>query len=117
MKSLILVLTFASLAACAGVNTRSYARWPYRGPMLMVTNPTQNRLVVRARDGMGREIVTATIKPNGKECFRWPFIHAIGYLIAAGSDTLTTEPFEPWSADGWEWTGQFEPVSNPNVCR
>ena len=43
-----------------------YARWPYRGPMLMVTNPTQSRLVVSARDGMGRELVTATIKPNGK---------------------------------------------------
>ena len=117
MKTLIAVLALATLAACATANTRRYARWPYRGPMLMVTNPTQQRLVVMARDGQGREIVTATIKPNSKQCFRWPFIHAIGYLVAAGSDTLTTDPFEPWSADGWEWSGQFEPVSNPNVCR
>jgi len=116
MKSLMIpVLAIAALAACASAN--KYARWPYRGPMLMVTNPTQSRLVVSARDGQGRELVTATIKPNGKQCFRWPFIHAIGYLIAAGSDTLMTEPFEPWSADGWEWSGQFEPVSNPKVCR
>ena len=117
MKRLISALALTTLAACATANTSHYARWPYRGPMLMVTNPTPNRLVVRARDGMGRELVTATIKPHGKECFRWPFIHAVGYLIAAGSDTLMTEPFEPWSADGWEWAGQFEPVSNPKVCR
>jgi hypothetical protein len=116
MKRLLLaVLTIAAVAACASAN--KYARWPYRGPMLLVTNPTNSQLVVSARDGMGRELVTATIKPKGRQCFRWPFIHAIGYLIAAGSDTLTTEPFEPWSADGWEWSGQFEPVSNPKVCR
>ena len=116
MKKLLLpVLAIAALAACASAN--QYARWPYRGPMLQVTNPTQGRLVVMARDGAGRELVTATIKPNSSMCFRWPFIHAIGYLIAAGSDTLMTEPFEPWSADGWEWSGQFEPVSNPKVCR
>ena len=38
-------------------------------------------------------------------------------LVAAGRDTLTTEPFQPWSADGWEWSGQLEPRSNPKVCR
>ena len=113
MRGFIPVLTLAALAACA----TNYARWPYRGPMFQVTNPTTNDMVVMARDGMGRELVTARIKPNSKHCFRWPFIHAVGYLIAAGRDTLRTEPFEPWSADGWEWSGQFEPVVNRNVCR
>jgi len=115
MKVLVPLLA-AALTACITSNY-NYARWPYRGPMLMVTNPTQGQLVVRARDGMGRELITATVKPNGRQCFRWPFIHEIGYLIAAGSDTLTTRSFEPWTADGWEWSGQFEPVANPKICR
>jgi len=74
--------------------------------MMMVRNPTRETVVVLARDGTGRELITARLQPNGKQCFRWPFIHAIGYLRAAESarDTLTSEPFQPWSADGWEWS-------------
>jgi hypothetical protein len=116
MKKVLGVLALGTLAACA--NLTQYAKWPYRGPMMMVRNATPNALVVISRDGMGRELVTARIKPNSKQCFRWPFIHDIGYLIArAPGDTLQTEPFKPWSADGWEWSGQIEPVSNPKVCR
>jgi hypothetical protein len=86
--------------------------------MMMVRNSTQARMVVVARDGQGRELVTAHVKPDSKQCFRWPFIHDIGYLVAqAPADTLTTEPFRPWTADGWEWSGELEPVSNPRVCR
>src|SRR5207302_9757878 len=83
------------------------------------TKSDAQHLVVLARDGTGRELVAARVEPNSKQCFRWPFIHAIGYLVAAESphDTLTTEPFQPWSADGWEWSGQLEPKSNPNACR
>ncbi|MFN2572214.1 MAG: hypothetical protein ABR537_11510 [Gemmatimonadales bacterium] len=113
------VLALATLAACA--TTTQYTQWPYRGPMMMVHNPTTSTLVVMARDGTGRELVAARVEANSKQCFRWPFIHAIGYLVTADSraDTLTTEPFKPWSADGWEWTGggQGEPVSNARVCR
>src|SRR6202165_3130371 len=107
MKRLIPLLALAVLAACASANR--YARWPYRGPMLMVTTPTHSRLTVMARDGMGRELVTATIKPNGKQCFRWPFIHAIGYLIAAGGGPLPTEAFGAWGADGWGGAGRVKP--------
>jgi hypothetical protein len=109
------VLIIALAASCA--TTGYYARWPYRGPMFLITNRSSGDLTVSARDGLGRELIAATIKPNSQQCFRWPFLHAIGYLIAAGSDTLTTHPFEPWSSDGWEWSGQIEPVSNPRVCR
>ena len=110
-------LAVAVLIGCASA-TR-YTQWPYQGPMMMVRNPTPNTLVVLARDGTGRELVAARVKPNSKQCFRWPFIHAIGYLVAAESphDTLRTEPFQPWSADGWEWSGQLEPKSNPKACR
>lgn len=102
------------LAACS----TKYARWPYRGPMLRVTNPTQSNLVLLARDGQGREIVTAKIKPKESLCFRWPFIHEVGYLrLAQGQDTVSTQAFEPWSADGWEWSGEFEPLVNKAVCR
>ncbi|HEV8264368.1 MAG TPA: hypothetical protein VGQ06_05410 [Gemmatimonadales bacterium] len=113
MNRVLLFLTL-TLTACASLQ---YSHWPYRGPMLMVSNPTTAPLVVLARDGVGRELVTAKIKPHGRQCFRWPFIHAIGYLVAAGSDTLTSQPFEVWSAHGWEWSGQFEPVANPRACR
>lgn len=116
MRAAILpLLAFAAVAACAGTNRTT--EWPYQGPMMMVRNPTPNPVIVLARDGMGRELVAARLNPNSNQCFRWPFIHAIGYLIAAGRDTLTTEPFQPWSADGWEWSGQLEPRSNPKACR
>lgn len=111
-------LALAAAAACASGGMR-HTQWPYEGPMMLVRNPTTNTLVILARDGSGRELVTARINPNGTQCFRWPFIHAIGYLVAAESstDTLTSEPFKPWSADGWEWAGQIEPKSNPRACR
>ncbi|MDP3912072.1 MAG: hypothetical protein Q8Q14_16945 [Gemmatimonadales bacterium] len=109
-----LAVVFVIFAACS----TKYARWPFRGPMFRVTNPTQNTLVVLARDGQGRELVTAKMTPSATHCFRWPFIHEIGYLmIAQGLDTLKTQAFEPWSADGWEWSGQLEPVANKDVCR
>ncbi|HLZ45985.1 MAG TPA: hypothetical protein VKQ05_09950 [Gemmatimonadales bacterium] len=110
-------LALAVMAACAGA-TR-YTQWPYEAPMMLVRNPTANTLVVLARDGAGRELVAARIEPNRTQCFRWPFLHAIGYLAAteATTDTLTTQPFRPWSADGWEWSGEVEPRSNPNACR
>jgi len=118
MRAAILsVIAIAAAVACARGSTTRYTQWPYEGPMMMVRNPTPNPVVVLARDGMGRELVTARLQPNSNQCFRWPFIHAIGYLVAAGRDTLTTEPFQPWSADGWEWSGQLEPRSNPKVCR
>jgi hypothetical protein len=117
MRAAIGVLALVAAAACA--SARQYTQWPYQGPMMMVRNPTRNPLLVLARDGMGRELVTARIGPNSRQCFRWPFIHAIGYLVAEGSDTLTTGAFQPWSADGWEWSGQRggAPRSNPRACR
>ena len=117
---ILTVLALAAAAACATATQNT--QWPYRGPMMMVRNPTPNTMVVLARDGTGRELITAHIKPNSRQCFRWPFIHAIGYLVVtadAHAGTVTTEPFKPWSADGWEWAGggEREPVSNPKVCR
>ena len=109
MQSRILAaLLLAAVFGCASA-TR-YTQWPYRGPMMMVRNRTQNTLVVLARDGTGREVITARVRPQSNQCFRWPFIHAIGYLVAAESphDTLTTQPFQPWSADGWEWSARAE---------
>jgi hypothetical protein len=100
----IIALAFLIAAGCARATL--YTQWPYRGPMMLVRNPTPHALVVLARDGTGRELVTARVQPKGKQCFRWPFIDATGYLRAAesSSDTLTTEEFQPWSAEGWEWT-------------
>ena len=110
-----LALALAGIAACA---TRTqYTEWPYQGPMMKVRNATTAPLVVLARDGTGRELITARLKPNGQQCFRWPFIDETGYLVGAGADTTTTEPFKPWSADGWEWSGQHAPVSSPRACR
>ena len=58
------VLTIAAAAACARGNTTRYTQWPYEGPMMMVRNPTPNPVVVLARDGMGRELITARLQPN-----------------------------------------------------
>jgi hypothetical protein len=122
MSSRILAtLAFAALsAACAGV--RSYTEWPYVPPLMMVRNPTAHPLLILARDGAGRELVAARLRPKSRQCFRWPFIHAIGYLVSTDADgspadSVTTGAFRPWTADGWEWAGQVEPVSNANACR
>lgn len=101
---IIIALAFLMAVGCAGA-TR-YTQWPYRGPMMLVRNPTPYAFVVLAGDGTGRELIAAHVQPKSKQCFRWPFIDATGYLRAAesGTDTLTTEKFQPWSADGWEWS-------------
>jgi len=114
VPALVLAALTASVA-CARAN--HLTQWPYKAPMLLVKNRTDKPLVISARDGIGRELITATVKPQGTQCFRWPFIDAIGYLVASGGDTLTTAPFQPWSADGWEWSGQSIPVSNAKACR
>src|SRR3954468_2332128 len=102
---IIIALAFLIAAGCASVSPR-YTQWPYRGPMMMVRNPTRETVVVLARDGTGRELITARLHPHSKQVFRGPCIHAMGYWGATGSarDTLTSEPFQPWSADGWEWS-------------
>ena len=106
----LLVLT---LFGCASANT--YARWPYRGPMIEVTNPSHTNVVVTSVDAEGRALVTARIKPQGRACFRWPFIHRVGYLFA---ESTSTQPFEPWEADGWSWVaGSDAPTPNPRACR
>ena len=111
MSRAFLALLLLTLFGCA----RPYAKWPYRGPMLEVTNPTSRRVIVSARDAEGRELVTARIGANGRLCFRWPFIHRVGFLVA---DSTMSGPFEPWSADGWSWVaGDAAPSANPNVCR
>jgi hypothetical protein len=110
-------VAFLCMTGCA--TATQYTQWPYHGPMMMVRNRTVSPLVSLARDGTGRELIAARINPNGKQCFRWPFINSIGYLVATQSarDTVITRAFHPWAADGWEWWGQPDPVSNPNVCR
>ena len=112
MKWIPLLLLVAGCAA----NNR-YARWPSRGSMLAVENTTAQNQVIVARDGLGREWVVARIKPRGRACFRWPFIDNTGFLRTDGEDRVVTQQFEPWSADGWEWTLSGEPVANPQVCR
>jgi hypothetical protein len=112
MKWLSLLLLVTGCAA----NNR-YARWPYRGSMLVVQNPTTEHQIVVARDGEGREWVVARIKPRGRACFRWPFVNSTGFLRTDGEDRVITERFEPWTADGWEWQLSGQPVPNPQVCR
>lgn len=100
----IIALAFLVVAGCA--RPTQYTQWPYRGPMMLVRNPTPHTLVVTAHDGTGRELITARVRPNSKQCFRWPFIDASGSLSAteSPSGTLTTGQFQPWSEDGWEWS-------------
>lgn len=112
----IIALAFLLGAGCASAS--QYTQWPYQGPMMMVKNPTSQTLVVLARDGTGRQLITARVRPKSMQCFRWPFIDVTGYLRAAetAADTVTTGPFQPWSAAGWEWSAREQPKSNPNAC-
>lgn len=115
------ILALVLLSACA--TTTQYARWPYRGPMLEITNLTTERVVVFSRDGQGREIRSATVNPGARSCFRWPFIHSEGTLIATSQGVQREHPvrsdtFAPWSADGWSWAiPAVLPVANPQACR
>ncbi len=113
MRRVLLVLFV--LAGCASI--KNYARWPYRGPMLLIRNTTHARRIILARDGVGRELVTSSVAPRGRYCFRWPFVHEAGYLLATGPDTVMSARFEPWTADGWRWDMENDPVADPKVCR
>jgi hypothetical protein len=105
------------LLIVSGCGLNQYRKWPARGSMLSVRNPTSHEQIVIARDGVGREYVVARIKAQGRACFRWPFIHQVGLLRTTGEDGVSTEPFEPWSEDGWEWELYGQPVANARVCR
>ena len=112
----VIALAFLVVVGC--VSAQRYTQWPYRGPMMLVRNPTPHTLVVLARDGTGRELITARVRPNTSQCFRWPFIDATGYLRAAesASDTVTTGQFQPWSADGWEWSPETRLKPRLGAC-
>jgi hypothetical protein len=111
------LLLFPLVAGCAA--TTQYAKWPVRGPMLKVTNTTEHTRTISARDGLGRELITARLKPGKSLCFRWPFIDYDGALFATGNGTATvsTGRFKPWDADGWEWQVGSDAVANASVCR
>lgn len=111
------LLLLPLVTACAA--TTHYAKWPLRGPMLRVTNATAHTRTISARDGVGRELVTARLKPGTSLCFRWPFVDYSGTLLASvnGAQTLSTGQFKPWDADGWEWQVGSDAIANPDVCR
>lgn len=73
MKWLPLLLLVSGCATANRVDV-----WPLRGSLLEVRNPTDAHQVIIARDGQGREWQVARIKPQGRACFRWPFIDGTG---------------------------------------
>lgn len=81
--------------ACAYANAPS--AWPARGPFIQVENWSQNPLAVAAVDGAGRRLPLGTVLKERTGCWRWPFVDAVGYLIA-GTDTMY---FRPWTKPGW----------------
>ena len=112
MKWLPLLLI---VAGCASANRAEH--WPFRGSFLEVENTTGENQVVIARDGYGREWPVARVKPQGRACFRWPFIDQTGFLRTDGDERIVTQRFEPWTASGWTWALAGEPVANPRACR
>lgn len=113
MKWLPLLLL---VSGCAVLSPKDQV-WPARGAFLEVENPTDEKQVVIARDGQGREWPVARIKPGGRACFRWPFIHTTGFLRTDGEDRAVTQQFEPWSSQGWRWQLSGQPVAIPRACR
>lgn len=106
MQKLLLAAPVVLLAAC--FLPRYTAKWPYRGPMIEVVNPSQNYVMLTARDGAGRELPLGTVPPRSKACRTWPFVDAEGQLITADQqrlqDEVESESFNPWAFHGWRWT-------------
>lgn len=108
MKRLLIVVPLAALAAACFL-PRYTARWPYRGPMIEVVNPSHEYVRLAARDGAGRELAMGTVAPRSKACRAWPFVDAEGALLTLAHPSTTHEPstsgsFHPWAFDGWRWT-------------
>ncbi|HEY7686003.1 MAG TPA: hypothetical protein VH833_07865 [Gemmatimonadales bacterium] len=106
MKRLVAAIPVVLLAAC--ILPRYTARWPYRGPMIEVVNPTQDFVALSARDGQGRVITLGTVAPRSKACRMWPFIHDEGWLITdnarRGEGEAMSDGFKPWAFHSWRWT-------------
>jgi len=107
MKKLLLAAAVSALAAACFL-PRYTARWPYRGPMIEVVNPSPDYVMLSARDGAGRELPLGTIAPRSKACRTWPFVDGEGQLITASQqrrqDEVESEGFNPWAFHGWRWT-------------
>jgi hypothetical protein len=104
MKALVAAVPLALLSAC--FLPRYTARWPYRGPMIEVVNPTREFLHLSARDGQGRVLSLGTVAPRSKACRTWPFLHEEGWLLTGNQreGEAASEAFKPWAFDGWRWT-------------
>lgn len=115
MKTLQWLPLVFLMTGCAAANRPEH--WPYRGSFLEVSNPTAHAQVIVAQDGQGREWQVARIKPQGRACFRWPFIDRTGVLRTSGTERVVSSPFDPWSAGRWSWDLTSEPVQDIKACR
>lgn len=108
MKRLLIAVPIAALTAACFL-PRYTARWPQRGPMIEVVNPSQEYVRLAARDGQGRELSLGTVAPRSKACRTWPFIDSDGQLLTASREStaatgIESEAFTPWAFHGWRWT-------------
>jgi hypothetical protein len=109
MKALVILTAAALVSGC--LFARYTAKWPYRGPMVQVVNPTNDYVLLSARDGYGRTLPMGTVAPQSRTCRTWPFIDERGWLLTESpSDQVESEMFHPWAFHGWRWTigAQFE---------
>jgi hypothetical protein len=99
---------------------RYTAKWPLRGPMIQVVNPTDQFVQVSARDGFGRALVIGTVAPRSHACRPWPFVDERGWLLTETerqSGQAESEMFYPWAFNGWRWTvGERESFVAAEVC-
>ena len=97
----------AAVLAAGCFLPRYTSHWPWRGPMIEVVNPSQEYVLLSARDGAGRVLPLGTIAPRSKACRAWPFVDAEGQLITATPEQqqeVESEAFNPWAFHGWRWT-------------
>jgi len=109
MKKLLVAAVPIAAFTAACFLPRYTARWPYRGPMIEVVNPSQHYVSLAARDGQGRELSLGTVAPRSKACRTWPFIDSDGQLLTANRERTEdigteSEAFTPWAFHGWRWT-------------
>lgn len=105
MKALGILTAAALLSGC--FLPRYTAKWPLRGPMVQVVNPTNDYVQLSGRDGSGRTLPMGTVAPRSRTCRAWPFIDERGWLLTEGESQTShveSEMFHPWAFDGWRWT-------------
>lgn len=104
------------------------AKFPLRGPMIEIVNPTSRSFAAWASDGQ-RLKELAPIPPLSRTCRPWPFVADAGWIVVAApgrkpSELTRSKRFQPWDqrnghpVHAWSWTVGSDSVRfAPGTCQ